>query len=201
MTVLTCPCNPSIIDYRSWKMRLVPGLSELSDKLLRYVERTFARAFEFVQGLTEVKDIYDLTKLQTEFIEAQISAMTELVRDMSESTTKAGIGSPEVPTPNTQATVTLKHIAAALAERHGMATKRMDELLNGAVALITEHLKKGDRIRIAGLGILQVRNRPARMARNPATGKEIVVKASNKIAFRASKDLNEAVSEGQPGGD
>jgi len=33
-----------------------------------------------MQGLTEVKDICDLTKLQTEFIEAQILAMTELVR-------------------------------------------------------------------------------------------------------------------------
>jgi len=115
--------------YRSWKMLLVPGLSELSDKLLRYAERTFARVFQFVYGLTEVKDIYDLTKLQTEFIEAQISAMTELVRDMSENTTKGNL---KVPTSNAaQPTVTLKQIAGALAERHGMARKRMDELLKG----------------------------------------------------------------------
>ena len=182
-------------------MLLVPGLSELSDKFLRYAERTFARVFQFVQGLTEVKDIYDLTKLQTEFIEAQIAAMTELVRDMSENTTKAGMGSLEVPTPSTQATVTLKQIAGALAERHGMVRKRMDELLDGVVALITKHLKEGDHIRIAGLGTLQVRNRAARMGRNPATGEQIVINASKKIAFRASKDLNEAVFDGQFGCD
>jgi DNA-binding protein HU-beta len=198
---LTRFCNSSIIDYSSWKMLLVPGLSELSDKLLRYAERTFARVFQFVQGLTEVKDIYDLTKLQTEFIEAQISAMTELVRDMSENTTKAGMGSLEVPTPSTQATVTLKQIAGTLAERHGMARKRMDEVLDGVVAVITKHLKEGDRVRIVGLGTLQVRNRTARIGRNPATGEQIVIKASKKIAFRASKELNEAVFDGQLGGD
>ena len=77
----------------------------------------------------------------------------------------------------------------------------MDELLNAAVALITKHLKEGDRIRIVGLGTLQVRNRAARMGRNPATGEQIVIKASKKIAFRASKELNEAVFDGQLGGD
>ena len=49
------------------------------------------------------------------------------------------------------------------------------------------------RIRIPGLGILQVRKRAARMGRNPATGEAIKIKASKKIAFRASKDLKEAV--------
>ena len=70
----------------------------------------------------------------------------------------------------------------------------MDELLNGAIALIAKHLKKGDRIRIGGLGTFQVRSRPARMGRNPATGKHIAIKASKTVAFRASKDVNEAVS-------
>ena len=58
---------------------------------------------------------------------------------------------------------------------------------------MTKHLKKGERIRIAGLGILQVRKRLARMGRNPATGEQIKIKASKKVAFRAAKDLKEAV--------
>jgi DNA-binding protein HU-beta len=61
------------------------------------------------------------------------------------------------------------------------------------VAAITKHLKKGNRIRMSGLGILQVRNRPARMGRNPATGEAIKIKASKKVAFRVAKDLKEAV--------
>jgi len=61
--------------------------------------------------------------------------------------------------------------------------------LNDLVGLITKHLKKGERIRIAGLGILQVRKRAARMGRNPATGEAIQIKAGKKVAFRASKEL------------
>ena len=51
----------------------------------------------------------------------------------------------------------------------------------------------GERVRIAGLGILQVKNRAARMGRNPATGQPIQIKASKKVAFRAAKELKEAV--------
>jgi DNA-binding protein HU-beta len=58
---------------------------------------------------------------------------------------------------------------------------------------ITRHLKKGERVRIVGLGILQVRKRAARMGRNPATGEPIQIKASKKVAFRASKELKEAI--------
>ena len=92
-----------------------------------------------------------------------------------------------------QATVTLKHLAAALAAQHELAKKRSEELLSDAIGLVTKHLKKGNRIRIAGLGILQVRKRAARMGRNPATGEPIKIKASKKVAFRAAKDLKEAV--------
>ena len=92
-----------------------------------------------------------------------------------------------------QATVTLKHLAAALAETHEMAKKQSELILNDLVDLVTKHLKKGDRIRLVGLGILQVRKRAARMGRNPATGEAIKINASKKVAFRASKELKEAV--------
>ena len=90
-------------------------------------------------------------------------------------------------------TVTLRHLSAALAESHEMTKKQGQALLEDLVAMITKHLKKGDRIRIGGLGVLQVRKRPARMGRNPATGEAIKIKASKKVAFRAAKELKEAV--------
>jgi DNA-binding protein HU-beta len=92
-----------------------------------------------------------------------------------------------------QATVTLKHLAATLAADHEIAKKQSEAILSDLVGLVTKHLKKGERIRIAGLGILQVRKRAARMGRNPATGEAIKIKASKKVAFRAAKDLKEAV--------
>src|ERR1700684_2724404 len=89
--------------------------------------------------------------------------------------------------------VTLKHLAAALAEEHQLTKRAGEALLGDLVGMITKHLKKGERVRIAGLGILQVRKRAARMGRNPATGEAIKIKASRKVAFRAAKDLKMAV--------
>jgi DNA-binding protein HU-beta len=89
--------------------------------------------------------------------------------------------------------VTSKHLAAALAEQHSLTKRQGEALLRDLIALITKHLKKGERIRIVGLGILQVRKRAARMGRNPATGEAIKIKASKKVAFRASKELKVAV--------
>ena len=91
------------------------------------------------------------------------------------------------------ATVTLKHLAAALAEEHELSKKAAEAILTDMVGKITKHLKKGERIRIVGLGILQVRKRAARMGRNPATGEAIQIKASKKVAFRAAKELKESV--------
>ena len=90
-------------------------------------------------------------------------------------------------------TVSLKHLAASLAEDHEMPKKQSEAILGDLVNLITKHLKKGDRIRLVGLGVLVVRKRAARMGRNPATGEQIKIKASKKVAFRASKELKEAV--------
>jgi DNA-binding protein HU-beta len=92
-----------------------------------------------------------------------------------------------------QPTVTLKHLAAGLAAGHEMAKKRSERILNDLVGMIVKHLKKGSRIRIGGLGILHVRKSAARMGRNPRTHEPIKIKAGRKVAFRAAKELKEAV--------
>ncbi len=90
-------------------------------------------------------------------------------------------------------TVTLRHLATALSEAHAVKKGEVNAMLVHMVEDIAKHLKKGKRIRLNGLGILQVRKRPARMGRNPATGEAIKIKAKKKIAFRAAKDLKEAI--------
>mgnify|MGYP003408754527 FL=1 len=92
-----------------------------------------------------------------------------------------------------QNTVSLKHLAAALAENHEIPKKQSEAILNDLVTLVTKHLKKGDRIRMVGLGVLVVRKRAARMGRNPATGEPVQIKASKKVAFRAAKELKESI--------
>jgi DNA-binding protein HU-beta len=113
---------------------------------------------------------------------------------------------------NRLTTITLKHLAAAIAEEQELSKKQAETILTDLVApsvgsLCTLGLfppgfvgdddhqapEKGERIRIVGLGILQVRKRTARIGRNPATGEAIQIKASKKVAFRATKELKEAV--------
>jgi DNA-binding protein HU-beta len=90
-------------------------------------------------------------------------------------------------------TVTLKHLAATLANKHEVPKKQAEAVLGDLVTLTTKHLKKGAKIRLTGIGVFQVRKRPARMGRNPATGEAIKIKASKNVAFRPAKELKEAV--------
>jgi len=99
----------------------------------------------------------------------------------------------KAPKPGKGDTVTLRHLGNAISDKHELPKKQANEILADTIGMITTHLKKGARIRIGGLGILQVKKRPARMGRNPATGEQIKIKASKKIAFRAAKELKEAV--------
>jgi DNA-binding protein HU-beta len=91
------------------------------------------------------------------------------------------------------ATVTLKQLALEIAEQQQIEKRQADALLTGLVGLLVQHLKSGDRLRLGGLGILEVRNRPERTGRNPATGAAMTIKASKKIAFRAAKELKDAI--------
>jgi len=95
--------------------------------------------------------------------------------------------------PTTVPTIPLSKVAAELAEKTGMTKKDASGALDEFVGLVVRHLKKGAKFRISGLGILQVRARPARMGRNPATGEAIKIKASKKVAFRVAKDLKDAI--------
>ena len=91
------------------------------------------------------------------------------------------------------AAVSLKQMAAGLAESHDLPKRQVEAMLGEFVQTFTEHLTQGTKIRLNGLGIFQVRSRAARLGRNPATGEQIQIKASKKIAFRPAKELKEAV--------
>ena len=91
--------------------------------------------------------------------------------------------------------ITLKQLATTIAEKQGQTIKQVSELLTAAIEQMVTHLKSGDRLRINGLGILEVKHRAARTGRNPATGEAIEIAESKKIAFRAGKELKDAVLE------
>jgi DNA-binding protein HU-beta len=91
------------------------------------------------------------------------------------------------------AILTLRHIAEQLSAAHELPKRQANEMLTQVVEMIAKSLKKGEKIRLTGLGILQVRKRAARTGRNPQTGEPIKIKASKKIAFRPAKELKEAI--------
>ena len=93
----------------------------------------------------------------------------------------------------TAAAVSLKQMAATLAESHDLPKRQVEAMLGEFVQRLAEHLQQGSKVRIPGLGIFQVSSRAARTGRNPATGEPIQIKASKKIAFRPAKELKEAI--------
>jgi DNA-binding protein HU-beta len=155
--------------------------------------RNFAIAVQQVRSITSSARAIGANGLfKTLFISVRITALIHQRNPRFPEGTPMAPLNAKKPTA-AKATVTLKHLAAVLADEHHLTKRAGAALLDDVVGMITKHLKKGERVRIAGLGILQVRKRAARMGRNPATGEAIKIKAGRKVAFRAAKDLKMAV--------
>lgn len=86
-------------------------------------------------------------------------------------------------------------LTAALAAKTGLAKKDAEKALNAFVDVITETLAKGDKVQVVGFGTFDVKDRPARVARNPRTGEEIKIEASKAPAFKAGKALKDSVNK------
>ena len=86
--------------------------------------------------------------------------------------------------------------ADIIEEVHGvLGTSKADaeRAVETIIASITETLKKGEEVSIAGLGIFVAKARPARTGRNPRTGESIRIAATRTPKFRAAKALKDAV--------
>jgi DNA-binding protein HU-beta len=75
----------------------------------------------------------------------------------------------------------------------GSTKVQAESVVDTVIEAIVKSLKKGDEVSIAGLGIFSVKNRAARMARNPRTGESVKVPATKVPKFRAAKALKDAV--------
>lgn len=66
--------------------------------------------------------------------------------------------------------------------------------VDAVIEAILNSLKSGDQVAIAGFGTFLVRERGARIGRNPRTGEPMEIKASKVPAFKAGKALKDAVN-------
>jgi DNA-binding protein HU-beta len=90
-------------------------------------------------------------------------------------------------------TVTLKQIGHELAAAYELPKRTVESLFSDMTETIIKTIKKGSKVRISGIGILQVKKRAARMGRNPATGEAIKIKASKKVALSVARDLKQSL--------
>lgn len=86
-------------------------------------------------------------------------------------------------------------LISAIATKSGATKKDTEVMVNSFVEVVTESLKKGERVQLVGFGTFDVRNRAARKGRNPQTGEEIKIKASKAPVFKAGKALKDTVND------
>jgi len=89
--------------------------------------------------------------------------------------------------------VTKSELLATLANDTGLKKKDVDNVMQALRNTIYKTLKKEHKIKLDGLGVFQLKDRKARIARNPRTGEMVNVPAKKVIKFRVLKDLKEAV--------
>lgn len=82
-----------------------------------------------------------------------------------------------------------------VATSSGLTKTQTEDAINAFVATLTEVLKSGDKITLKGFGTFEVRQREARMGRNPKTGEAMSIAASKVPAFKASSSLKKVVNE------
>ena len=86
-------------------------------------------------------------------------------------------------------------LIAAGAESTGMSKKDSERALNAAIDAITAALVKGEKVQISGFGIFEVKDREARIGRNPHTKETIEIPATRVPGFKASKALKDSVAK------
>ncbi|MGQ0507495.1 MAG: integration host factor subunit alpha [Myxococcaceae bacterium] len=96
--------------------------------------------------------------------------------------------------------MTKADIIEGVYEKVGFSKKESAEIVELVFDTVKETLERGDKIKISGFGNFQVRQKKARVGRNPQTGKEIEISARRVLTFRPSQVLKSALNEGDLSG-
>lgn len=85
-------------------------------------------------------------------------------------------------------------LVSAIAEQTELSKKDSEAALKAFIEIVTEELKKGQKIQLVGFGTFEVIERKEREGRNPSTGETMKIKASKAPKFKAGKGLKDAVN-------
>ena len=81
------------------------------------------------------------------------------------------------------------------AQNAGMARKDAERVINAAIDAVTAALVNGDKVQLSGFGSFEVKDREARMGRNPHTKEAVEIPATKVPVFKASKALRDNVAK------
>ena len=85
-------------------------------------------------------------------------------------------------------------LVASVAEQADISKKDAEKVLKAFVDVVTEEMKKGEKVQLVGFGTFEVSERAAREGRNPQTGKTMKIEACKAPKFKAGKALKDAVN-------
>ena len=86
-------------------------------------------------------------------------------------------------------------LIATAAEKSGISKKDAERVINAAIDTIALAMANGDKVQLSGFGIFEVKERQARVGRNPATKETIQIPASLAPSFKPSKALKDMVGK------
>ncbi|NRA23009.1 MAG: HU family DNA-binding protein [Oleispira sp.] len=84
-------------------------------------------------------------------------------------------------------------LAAAIAEQTGLTKDKSSEVITVITDQIAKALSEDDKISLIGFGTFSRRSRAERKGKNPQTGAELIIPASNTAAFKPGKSLKDKV--------
>lgn len=87
-----------------------------------------------------------------------------------------------------------KELIAALANKTGITKADADQNVLALIEIISNTLEKGGKINLKGFGIFDVRERSARIGRNPKTGETLALKAAKVPAFKPGNKLKASLN-------
>src|SRR5580700_8886778 len=96
--------------------------------------------------------------------------------------------------------MTKSELVRVLAEDFELPRRQVNDLVEGLLDKITEVLKSGDKVALTPFGQFRIRDRAARIARNPQTGEPVHVPAKRVLRFTAGRTLKDAVGAPKRGG-
>ena len=89
--------------------------------------------------------------------------------------------------------MTKAQLVSKLADGTGATRRQVDDILSSMIDTVVKTVKKGESVKLPGLGIFRLRKMKARMGRNPQTGEAIKIPARKKVGFSVAKTFKETV--------